>query len=313
MMAKFLPKEFRMKISIFLLVAFVWPLFLSLLIKDNSVAEVFGVYMMILPTFAVMTGRIIDQKKICGWLQWIYVIAFALFTIVILLCLARVMSGNAANKLLQVFLLLSTVLFLACCIDEQELYPFRNIKEIVGIYLLFFVINLVAHIPEITLDWNATILEILSELSIMPINILLIESIYYFGEEYAWRGCLMGRLQSIFGRRTGAILLGIIWELWHMPLWFTYYALGLNDMMAGLLIFTRFVHTTGLSVFMGWAYMKTNNIWICVLIHGLNNAAAFGYGLYGENQISMSNVISALACGIIMLVFLLTKEYKKEL
>ncbi|MFQ9495517.1 MAG: CPBP family intramembrane glutamic endopeptidase [Dorea longicatena] len=71
----------------------------------------------------------------------------------------------------------------------------------------------------------------------------------FFGEEYAWRGCLQGRLQNIFGKRMGVILLGIIWELWHMPLWFQISEPGQGKLIV-LLVLMRMPYVIALAVFL---------------------------------------------------------------
>lgn len=73
----------------------------------------------------------------------------------------------------------------------------------------------------------------------------------------------------------------------------------------------------GVAVFFGWAYMKTNNIWLCVLIHGVNNAAvaAFDSDLVTVadtvESVSVFDGIMTAVAVIVMLLFLFTKEYRK--
>ena len=57
-----------------------------------------------------------------------------------------------------------------------------------------------------------------------------------------------------------------------MPLWFTIYEPSQWKGIA-LLVSVRMLDVVGLAVFFGWAYMKTKNIWCCVLLHGVNNEA----------------------------------------
>ena len=53
-------------------------------------------------------------------------------------------------------------------------------------------------------------------------------------------------------------------------LWFQISEPGQGKLIV-LLVLMRMPYVIALAVFLGWAYMKTNNIWLCVLIHGVNN------------------------------------------
>lgn len=283
--------------------------------------NILGTYMMILPTFGIVLGRIICERKIRRWFQWLYMIAFIGITAVMVLCAAKGISGETANNMMSIFCGgLGIVLFLGGMIDEQEFYPFKNFKKVIGIYIVFVAITQIANLPLIMHAGALnTIGEIASELLLVPVNILVVSGICFLGEEYAWRGCLQGKLQNIFGKRRGVILLGIVWELWHMPLWFMIYG---PDQWKRIiwLVLVRMLHVVGLAIFFGWAYMKTKNIWCCVLLHGVNNEAvsAFDQMTGGDtaeniNPFDLSNfdLITIFIAAITMLFFLLAKEYRK--
>lgn len=287
--------------------------------------NILGTYMMILPTFGIVLGRIICERKIRRWFQWLYMIAFIGITAVMVLCAAKGISGETANNMTSIFSVgLSIVLFLGGMIDEQEFYPFKNLKKVIGIYIVFVAITQIANLPLIMRAGALnTIGEIASELLLVPVNILVVSGICFLGEEYAWRGCLQGKLQNIFGKRRGVILLGIVWELWHMPLWVMIYGPGQWKRIVWL-VSARMLYVVGLSVFFGWAYMKTKNIWCCVLLHGVNNeaASAFDWMSGGDaaesinpfdlSAVSFFDYIMTFIAVIIMLFFFVAKEYRKE-
>ena len=104
-----------------------------------------------------------------------------------------------------------------------------------------------------------------------------------------------------------------------MPLWFMIYG---PDQWKRIiwLVLVRMLHVVGLAIFFGWAYMKTKNIWCCVLLHGVNNEAvsAFDQMTGGDtaeniNPFDLSNfdLITIFIAAITMLFFLLAKEYRK--
>lgn len=147
-------------------------------------------YMMILPTFGIILGRIICERKIHGWFHWIYTIAFIESTAVMVLCAAKVITGKAADDMLTVSsMALSIVLLLGRMIDEQELYPFKDLKKAIGIYIMFVAIAQISNLPQlIHAGALRTADEIVSNLLFAPIDIFVVQSIYFFGEEYAWAG-----------------------------------------------------------------------------------------------------------------------------
>ena len=101
----------------------------------------------------------------------------------------------------------------------------------------------------------------------------------FFGEEYGWRCFLQPILQEHFGMRKGVLILGVFWGLWHLPLNLFYYApdTRLQSIAAQL------ITCIALSVFFAFAYMKTDNIWIPVILHFMNNNIA---GLFNGGSIS---------------------------
>lgn len=98
-----------------------------------------------------------------------------------------------------------------------------------------------------------------------------------------------------------------------MPLWFKGYGLSQEKMFV-LLVLMRMLHVVGLSVFFGWAYMKTKNIWLCVLLHGFQNAATLAFewvtGGGTTGNIGSFDYIMVSISAIIMLLFLFSKEYR---
>lgn len=49
--------------------------------------------------------------------------------------------------------------------------------------------------------------------------ILIFELFTCVGEDYGWRYFLQGRLQECFGKIKGILMIGIIWGVYHVPLY----------------------------------------------------------------------------------------------
>ena len=100
----------------------------------------------------------------------------------------------------------------------------------------------------------------------LPINFIF-SFIAFFGEEYGWRYYLQPIMQKRFGKRQGVLLLGLVWAIWHIGVDFMYYTSGY-----GLQAFAcQIVTCVAAAIFFGYAYMKTENIWVPMILHYLNN------------------------------------------
>ena len=95
------------------------------------------------------------------------------------------------------------------------------------------------------------------------------------GEELGWRGYLLPKLNTNFHIIKANMILGIIWGLWHLPLFFILGSLQNQFVLTHgffLAMFGYMIYTILLSVFMGIMYEKTNGS-VCaqVLIHTTAN------------------------------------------
>jgi membrane protease YdiL (CAAX protease family) len=89
-----------------------------------------------------------------------------------------------------------------------------------------------------------------------------------WGEETGWRGFALPRLLALFSPLTSAIVLGVIWALWHAP---AFLASGLTQY--GLNFGWFLVGATCLSVVMTWIYVNANrNYFVAgVIPHAMSN------------------------------------------
>ena len=87
-------------------------------------------------------------------------------------------------------------------------------------------------------------------------------------EEIGWRGYILPFLESRFGLWKGNILLGIVWSVWHLPLWFVPQA---NQ---GHMPFAAFViGLIGLSFIFSWVMKAAKEKPFAALVaHGTSNA-----------------------------------------
>lgn len=148
----------------------------------------------------------------------------------------------------------------------------------------------------------------------LPLNYILV-LIAFLGEEYGWRYYLQGVLQQKFGKRAGVILLGIVWGLWHLPIDLMYYT---KDSGVQMLI-GQIITCVSIAIFFGYAYLKTNNIWVVVCMHFLNNnlipiITGDLSGQVIENQhVRWSDLVIMLLVDLVVFcLFIFTGEYKAD-
>ena len=107
-----------------------------------------------------------------------------------------------------------------------------------------------------------------------PIQLVFILVLMYLviglvnGEEIAWRGFALPRLQAKYSALTSSILLGIIWTLFHLPLFFTVTGSSQADM--SFMIFL--ISTVSISILYTWMYNNTRgSVLIAYLFHAAAN------------------------------------------
>jgi len=89
------------------------------------------------------------------------------------------------------------------------------------------------------------------------------------GEEIGWRGFLAPRLVAKFGFTWGAILAGVVWAFWHLPL----ILLGTyNNGTPWWFGFSCFaVMVIASSVILTWLRLVSKSVWPCALFHASHN------------------------------------------
>jgi membrane protease YdiL (CAAX protease family) len=106
------------------------------------------------------------------------------------------------------------------------------------------------------------------------------------GEEFGWRAYLLQKLMIFFagtngnnvgavihpntGARRAALLVGLIWGLWHFPLFF------LSSSLTFPFILIYLVYTCSASVLLSWVTLRSGSVWPASIGHGmLNGTSAF--------------------------------------
>jgi membrane protease YdiL (CAAX protease family) len=95
------------------------------------------------------------------------------------------------------------------------------------------------------------------------------------GEELGWRGYLVPALARNLSLGRVAVVSGLIWALWHVPLIaFAGYNAGTNTAYA-VLCFTISVVAT--SLLMAWLRLRSESVWPAALLHASHNLYIQGF------------------------------------
>jgi uncharacterized protein len=112
----------------------------------------------------------------------------------------------------------------------------------------------------------------LSPLSLLGVFVYVLILGGALGEEPGWRGFALPRLQSLHGPLLGTLILGPLWALWHLPLFFTPW----NELTVfNVVVFV--LATTCLAIMYTWVFNNTKgSVLMAILIHACFNASVTG-------------------------------------
>jgi len=160
----------------------------------------------------------------------------------------------------------------------QRIIDFKRVGVKWYLIILLFVpiLNFLASIIDVLLGgsgitWGESMLNFFVD----PVSI--IPSIFYaflipFIEELGWRGYVLDRLQAKWSALVSTLILGSIWSLWHLPLFFiegTYQAnLGVGSLEFWLFL----IGVVPLSFAFTWVYNNTRrSILAVIILHAMVN------------------------------------------
>ncbi|MGL5115110.1 MAG: CPBP family glutamic-type intramembrane protease [Beijerinckiaceae bacterium] len=124
------------------------------------------------------------------------------------------------------------------------------------------------------------------------------------GEEFGWRGYAMPALTDRWGWRAASLVIGIVWGLWHLPLFFM---VGTAQSAMSMPLFM--VNIVAGSVIFGWLFVRTRgSVLPALVLHTSLNAWA---GILGIVPNAATGRPYALVTGVLLLfamVLLICKD-----
>lgn len=336
-------KTKKRQLVIFVVIAYGITYLLGLLMWYGSAKQIdlsaFPNAQMLYPATGVMFAYLLTRREDADVPRAFY-ISFSLITLIsiVLTVLSVLMpevkaempGGTVSVWILgtQCVQIIGSILCLVCLFvsgkKKRAAYGLRwkNWKASVCCVLLFFALYLLrAAIAYACTGEFSSFIDIMKSpeawmtMGILPLNFLL-GYIVFFGEEYGWRYYLQPLLQERFGLRKGVLILGVAWGLWHLPVDFFFYVTPDKGV---IMTVSQIVTCVTLGIFLGYAYMKTQNIWVPVLIHFLNNnmilviSGEFSADVLTDQSVAWSDIpFSLLLNGVLFGVFILSKQYREK-
>lgn len=312
-------KTSNKELALFLIINFSFVILMGIFMTISKSKVEFVLTQMLYPACAVMITLMITREHedlpMKFFKTFIYItIVNMVFLLIEFIILNKEIGIANIVSLASNFILLYSFLY-----DEKIKDLNMNIFKFDGSlkYIIIFVLSMFLRViissimikESIWLNLKPLLTkEYLSYYILMPI--LFIPNMFYmFGEEYGWRFFLQPALQDRLGKKIGVLITGALWGFWHFPININFY----NPHTPIKSIISYIITCALFSIFLGFVYMKTNNIWTLSFIHFINN------GLFTRNidlektQKPLSNkdiIYFTLLYLIIYGIFILSREYK---
>lgn len=139
-------------------------------------------------------------------------------------------------------------------------FIFSSRRKSISFLLLFCLLE--------TLTIGLSSMEINSEIPLYAIPVIFLVCTFVGGgnEELGWRGTMQPILEGKMAFPVATLITGIVWSIWHLPLWFIE---GTTQQNIPFLLFS--IYAIFLSYWLACVYKKTRCVFYCAVLHGLSN------------------------------------------
>lgn len=131
------------------------------------------------------------------------------------------------------------------------------------------------------------------------------------GEELGWRGFLLPEFQKRFSNLQSAILIGIIWFTWHIPLfWAPFGTLVSGEAITFLPVFTYFIMLICLSIIITWLVTNSRGSVLIALLFHLSINSGIALLFFPELNVDFKKVHLLSSVGMILFTGILIMNDK---
>ncbi len=122
-------------------------------------------------------------------------------------------------------------------------------------------------------------------------------------EEIGWRGFELPRLQRRHGPLVGSLVLGVLWALWHLPLFLIPAWDTPHDGPLDVVLFVALA--VGTAVIFTWVFNNTRgSVLLAILAHGSLNMGVAAYDLFPAVASGFANFAIGLGVAALAIVAL---------
>ena len=326
---KFSSKEVK-QLKIFVLTAFGLPILMGILMgysyfKGNDVS-IFANAHMYYPAAGVMLALLVTGGKDQKLPKKFYFGFLAATVVMIAVCIASVIMPDLYWVMLGQYpiIIASIVCLILLLLEKKEVRSCyrlkitgrKNARSALYVLLFFALYLLRLTIGSLLGGQMDELIALFTNPLTYSIMFTLILNFFFsftafFGEEYGWRYFFQPLLQKRFGMRAGVLLLGIFWGLWHLPLNIFFYSP--DTWLISVLV--QIVTCISFSIFFGYGYLKTENIWVPVIMHYINNnmiAVVSGVEAMSDQVLKWSDVVFAVGLNLIFIAYIFSKAYNEK-
>ena len=149
----------------------------------------------------------------------------------------------------------------------------------------------------------------------LSIPTILLAGLYAgpLGEELGWRGFLLPEFQKRYSNLKSAIIIGLIWFIWHIPLWWAPFGTLVSGEPISLIpVITYFTMLICLSIIITWLVINSKgSVLIAILFH-LSINAGIALLFYPELNMDFKKVHLLSSVGMLIFTgFLIVKNKLK--
>ncbi len=133
-------------------------------------------------------------------------------------------------------------------------------------------------------------------------------------EEPGWRGYALPKLQTRHNARKASLILGIIWGIWHWPVFIPVYTNALNApggsplqaLITALMQLLMYIFgaMVGEAFIYTWLYNRTRSVFLCILLHVFHNMAGTYVGMILPSAVQIIPILGATTQWVIAIVLM---------